>query len=210
MYGNAGDDEASGGAKNDKIFGGPGLDVLYGGDGNDIVAGNDDDDQLFGDAGKDKLYGGLGNDELHGGWGGDILNGGPGDDLLDGDEGWDKEIDGTPVDLDVELVALLSSPTGVSGQAEYSYEADDLDGAELELEIEINGAAPLTTQGVTIDGTSLGSISVDAAGHGWLKFSSDPDDEGDDEIAFPGGFSIHAGSTIQIGLDITGTFAVPT
>jgi Ca2+-binding RTX toxin-like protein len=206
IYGNAGDDEAHGGDKNDKIFGGPGLDVLYGGGGNDIVAGNEDNDQLFGDSGKDKLYGGAGDDELHGGWGGDMLNGGEGNDLLDGDEGIDREIDGTSVNLDVELLALLSSPTGVSGQAEFSYEADDLDGAELELEIEIDGAVPLTTLDVKLDGTSIGSIAVDAAGHGRLKLSSDPDSEGDTELEFPQDFSIHAGSTILIGLDITGTF----
>jgi Ca2+-binding RTX toxin-like protein len=210
IYGNAGDDDAFGGPKNDKIFGGPGLDQLYGGDGNDFIAGNEGDDQLFGDAGKDALYGTTGNDELHGGWGDDWLSGGEGNDLLDGDEGRDYESDGTSVDLNVELAAVLSSPTGVSGQAEYSYEADDLDGAELELEIEIHGAVPLATLDVLIDGASVGSITVDAGGHGEIKFSSDPDDEGDDEIAFPDGFTIHAGSTIQIGPDITGTFAVPT
>jgi Ca2+-binding RTX toxin-like protein len=210
IYGNAGDDQAFGGPKNDKIFGGPGLNLLHGGDGNDFIAGGEDDDQLFGDAGKDQLYGTSGNDRLHGGWGDDWLSGGEGDDLLDGDEGRDYESDGTSVDLNVELKAVLSSPTGVSGQAEYSYEADDLDGAELELEIEIEGATPLTTLDVQIDGALIGSIAVDASGHGRLKLSSDPDDEGETEIAFPIGFSIHAGSTIQIGADITGTFAVPT
>src|SRR4030095_11514842 len=207
-----GDDTAYGGDKNDKIFGGPGLDILDGGNGNDIIAGNEDDDQLFGDAGKDKLYGGDGNDELHGGWGGDALVGGTGDDLLDGDEGSDWESGGTKVDLDVELVALLSNSTGASGQAEYSHEADDVDGAELELEIEIQGAVPLVPMDVKIDDTLVGSITPDDSGHGKLKFSTDPDDDGDGEaeIAFPSGFSLHAGSTIALCLDITGTFVEPT
>jgi len=212
LYGNAGDDEALGGDKNDKIFGGPGLDVLFGGNGNDILAGNEDDDQLYGDGGKDKLYGGDGNDELHGGWGGDLLVGGAGDDLLDGDEGFDKEWGGTPVDLDLELIAVLTStPPGATGVAEFAHEADEIDGTELELEIEIDGAVPLTTLDVKIDGTSIGSLATDATGSGRLKLSSDPDDDGDGELElpFPLGFSIHAGSIIAIGSNITGTFAAP-
>jgi len=209
IYGNAGDDEAHGGEKNDKIFGGPGLDVLYGGGGNDILAGNEDDDQLFGDGGKDKLYGSDGDDELHGGWGGDNLYGGAGDDLLDGDEGIDRETDGTSVNLDIELVALLAStPPGVTGSAEFKFEADDTEGAELELEIEIAGATPNTSLELRIDGTLIGSIAVNDLGDGGLRFSSDPDDDGDGpvELAFPAGLILHVGSTILIGTNITGTF----
>ncbi len=212
INGNEGNDTASGGDKNDKIVGGPGDDVLYGDSGNDVIAGTQGDDQLFGDVGKDKLYGGDDNDELHGGWGNDLLVGGPGDDLLDGDEGWDREFGGTSVNLDVELVAVLSSPGGVTGQAEYAHEANELDGAELELVIEIAGAVPLAPLEVKIDDTFVGSITPNESGVGKLKFSSDPDDDGDGEVelAFPDGFSLHADSTILIGLDITGTFAVPT
>jgi Ca2+-binding RTX toxin-like protein len=209
LYGNEGDDQASGGAKNDKLIGGPGLDILSGGDGHDILAGNEDDDLLFGDGGHDKIYGHAGDDTLHGGWGNDRLSGGDGDDLLDGDEGHDHELGGTSVDLDIELSAVLAGSLGVTGHADYSHEADDLDGAALELVIEIDGAVPLTPLEVKIDGTSIGSIEVDAAGHGRLKFSSDPDSEGDTELEFPAEFSLHSGSTILIGLDITGTFAAP-
>jgi Ca2+-binding RTX toxin-like protein len=211
LNGEADNDIASGGDKNDVIVGGSGSDVLYGGNGNDVIAGTQDDDQLFGDSGKDKLYGDDGNDELHGGWGGDLLNGGAGDDLLDGDQGSDQEFNGTSVNLDVELVAVLSSPGGVSGQANFLHAADETGGVELELEIKFEGAEPLVPLDVTIDGNLVGSITPDENGIGKLKFSTDPDDDGDGEVelAFPGGFSLHANSTILIGLDITGTFAVP-
>ena len=211
MNGDADNDIVSGGDKNDIIVGGSGSDVLFGGTGNDVIAGTQDDDQLFGDSGKDSLYGDDGNDELHGGWGGDLLNGGAGDDLLDGDEGSDQEFNGTSVNLDVELVAVLSSPGGVSGLAKFSYAADTTGGAELELKIEFEGAEPLVPLEVTINGNLIGSITPDEGGIGKLKFSTDPDDDGDGEVelAFPGGFSLHADSPILIGLDITGTFAVP-
>jgi Ca2+-binding RTX toxin-like protein len=206
IYGGLGADVAFGGAKNDKMFGGAGDDELHGGEGNDIIVGNEDNDELFGDGGHDKLYGCAGDDTLHGGTGNDLLRGGDGNDLLDGGEGNDREFGGNEVDLDAELLALLSSPSGASGEARLGYEADEASGPELELQIEVVGGPAGATLEILIDGALIGSITLDSLGNGRLNFSSDIDDEGEAEIELPAGLEIHSGSIIQIGTDITGTF----
>jgi hypothetical protein len=108
----------------------------------------------------------------------------------------------------MQLAAVLASPAGVSGSATLAFEADDANGAELELTIEIAGATPDDVLDVVIDGIPVGSITVDPLGGGLLKLSSDEDDDGEGiELTFPDGLVLQVGSTILIGTDITGTFA---
>jgi Ca2+-binding RTX toxin-like protein len=209
LHGGAGADEAWGGTGFDHLHGEDGDDFLYGEDGHDLVYGELGNDLLDGGSGKDKLWGGAGDDRIKGGWGNDHLNGGDGNDLLDGDEGTDHEWNGASVDLDlVELAALLSSPSGAYGTAQFGYEAEAGDTAELVLEIEVHGA-PAGVHEVYIDGVLVGSITVDALGDGTLKFSSNTDDDGDGEVELllPAGLNLQVGSTVLIGTDITGTFA---
>ena len=93
MYGEGGDDWASGadgndyvygGPDNDTLYGGPGFDYLFGGSGDDDLDGGDDADTLQGGDGDDRLEGGQGNDHLFGGAGSDALLGWSGLDTGDG------------------------------------------------------------------------------------------------------------------------------
>jgi Ca2+-binding RTX toxin-like protein len=111
FFGNAGDDDATGGGKRDSLDGGPGNDKLrgladrdslfgrvdddhlVGGPGADLVSGGVGDDRLAGSGGADVIGGGLGMDVLLGGPGPDRLLGGPGRDRLRGGAGHDTEID---------------------------------------------------------------------------------------------------------------------
>ncbi len=89
MYGDAGDDDLSGGS---------GVDRLSGGDGNDWLKAGSGDDRLYGDSGDDVLDGGAGNDQLSGGAGADALLGGQGNDVLSGSDGDDVLFGGDGVD----------------------------------------------------------------------------------------------------------------
>ncbi len=208
LYGNDGNDQGWAGGGNDQCFGGADDDTFYGGGGNDLLYGEDGDDSLSGEWGLDQCHGGDGNDTLLGGEGSDLMNGGDGDDLCDDNQGYNRIVSGSSVNLGVELLATLSNSSGVTGVAKYEFEADDEDGAELELEIEIEGATPDAVLDVTIDGILVGTITVDSLGAGKLKLTTDEDDDGEGvETLLPEGLVIHAGSSVLVGTDITGTFA---
>ena len=95
--------------------------------------------------------------------------------------------------------ANLTSSTGATGQAEYN-----MDGSGNEFQVEVKHAAPNSTLDVTIDGTVVGQVAVDAGGEGKLSFSSQP---GSHEAAFPSNFpKIQANTPITVGSDLSGNF----
>ena len=230
MYGNAGNDFFTGGDGNDRVEGGNGNDTADGGEGNDTILGGAGDDllaggaghdQIFGDAGLDWLDGGDGNDILGGGIGDDSLKGGAGDDrlngdagvnLLDGDDGNNTFANGTIVDFDPPpppaefdpLLADLSSPGGVFGQAIWERETTDA-GLETFLHIMVQGGPAGSSLVVTVNGVEIGTILFDGDGYGSLRFGTFPDQLGELPLPFE---SLAADSTILIGADITGTFVL--
>jgi Ca2+-binding RTX toxin-like protein len=208
LYGNDGNDRGWAGNGNDMCYGGAGDDAYFGGGGNDLLFGEEGEDSLAGEWGLDQCHGGSGNDTLMGGEGSDLMDGGDGDDLCDDVLGFNRVVSGSKVNLEIELLAALANSSGVTGYAKYEYEADDDDGAELELEIEIEDATPDAILDVTIDGILVGTITVDSLGNGKLKLTTDEDDDGEGtETLLPEGLVIHAGSSVLVGTDVTGTFA---
>jgi len=235
-HGDAGNDHVLGGADNDQLFGDAGHDALDGGDGDDILdggdnkdhlnggAGNDQlfgqgdkdllwggdgDDQLFGGSDNDHLWGGAGNDDLKAGAGNDQLDGGTGDNLLDGDTGHDHYKNGFVVDLDQSLTVEMTNADGVVAVATFGFVVEN--GAVVQKlvitvdNVPTDGVTPVDLP-VTINSMSVGSITVDpVTGHGSLTFTTSTT-PGPDELAFPAGLSLSAGSTIEIGSDLTGTF----
>jgi len=238
VHGDAGNDHVLGGAGSDQLFGDAGHDavsgddgddVLHGGLGHDHLFGNAGNDQLFGDENKDLLWGGDGDDQLVGGgdndhlwgnWGNDLLkgeggsdhlDGGAGDNLLDGDSGANHYKNGFVVDLDLNLSAELTSATGAVALVTFQYFVENgMVVQKLAITVDhvpTDGINPVDLP-VTIDGTSVGTITADAVtGQGSLTFttSSTPDAG---EQPFPTGLSLHDGSVITIGSDLTGTFVV--
>lgn len=81
--------------------------------------------------------------------------------------------------------------------------------AESELKISATNLAADSSFDVIIGGVSVGQITTDANGQGNLVLSSVPN--GTSELPLPTDFpAIDAGVTVQIGRDLTGTFAIPT
>jgi PKD domain-containing protein/FG-GAP repeat protein/lactonase family protein with 7-bladed beta-propeller/hemolysin type calcium-binding protein len=90
LFGDAGDDELTGGDQGDQIYGGPGADRIQVGEGNDVADGGEGDDVIFADSGVNALSGGAGDDKITGGRDADVLSGGPGADTLHGAGGDDQ------------------------------------------------------------------------------------------------------------------------
>jgi Ca2+-binding RTX toxin-like protein len=236
INGGAGNDHVFGGAGNDQLFGDAGHDMLSGDDGDDVLDGGDNkdhlyggtgNDQLFGQGDKDLLWGGDGDDVLDGGddndhlWGGagndalkgdsgsDHLDGGSGDNLLDGDTGHDHYKNGFVVDLDQSLTVQMTGTSGELAVATFQYVVEN--GAVVQKltitvdNVPTDGVTPVDLP-VAIDGTSVGSITVDpVTGHGSLTFTTSAT-PGPGELPFPTGLMLTEGSTITIGSDLSGTF----
>lgn len=200
LVGGDGLDVIDGGTGNDKIAGQDGSDEITGGDGNDKLNGNRGKDMLDGGPGRDRLKGGSSDDLLKGGDGRDSLDGGRGDDLLDGDDGDDRERRGHSVDIESTLFAPM---VGVNGKAKFERDVDH--DIELEFELQVEDA-PAGTYAVDIDGTSIGTITVNSFGNGRLEYSTEPDDPGEQQMpaSFP---TVAAGSVITIAGLGSGTFA---
>jgi Ca2+-binding RTX toxin-like protein len=117
FYGEAGVDNATGGAGDDVLSGGDGTDTMAGGWGHDILDGGNETDTLDGEGGNDQIDGGNGDDILDGGSWNDTITGGPGNDTIDGGPD-DDEIDGGPDnDILVGDTGNDSIETGASGPA---------------------------------------------------------------------------------------------
>jgi Ca2+-binding RTX toxin-like protein len=202
--GGDGDDIVHGEDGHDRLRGGAGNDQLYGEGNKDLMWGEDGDDYLQGDDDKDKLWGGNDDDILSGGAGNDHLNGGSGEDFLDGGEGNDHEKDGDSVDLETELAVDVTSPSGARLQASFEFENED-GTPEMELEVMVSGLAASTGYNLLI-GSTVVPFTTDGSGNATLKFSSNPDEV--DELPFPAGSVVTAGTTISVeGTDLSGTFA---
>ena len=104
--------------------------------------------------------------------------------------------------------ASLTNGTTSVGRAVFStYTNSDGTTTDL-LRVHLKGADTSTTLDVSIDGTSLGSISTDAKGNGILILSSNPKSSNVGQL--PTGFTVTSTSTIQIGTTITGSFGSST
>src|SRR5262249_18401461 len=79
LYGDAGNDQLTGGGGGNELFGGPGDDKLTGGLGNDLLVGGDGNDRLTDASGTNVLLGGGGAGRPPGGKGDDLLVAGPTD-----------------------------------------------------------------------------------------------------------------------------------
>jgi Ca2+-binding RTX toxin-like protein len=86
LWGNAGNNQITGGTRNDFIDGKEGADTLFGGAGDDQLFGGPGDDVLLGSEGQDLLVGGPGNDTLTR-VGHERLFGDDGNDTLHGNDG---------------------------------------------------------------------------------------------------------------------------
>lgn len=82
------------------------------------------------------------------------------------------------------LVASLSNANGATGTAAF----DESSGS---LKVNVTGAAASSTLDISIDGTSVGTVTTDESGNGHARLTGVP---------------ASAGSTILVG-DLTGTFA---
>ena len=76
---------------------------------------------------------------------------------------------------EMELRARLKSDSAAHGEAEYEAETEH-GKTEQEFEVEIEDAEPGSVHDVSIDGTSVGQLSVGDGGKGRLSLSSHPED----------------------------------
>jgi hypothetical protein len=103
----------------------------------------------------------------------------------------------------IHLRADLTGPAGSSGWAQYRWEVSD-GVTQVELEIEVDDAAPLQAHTVVVDEIPVGQLRTDAEGMGKLKLSSQP--EGD-SLPLPAGFPVVVqGTPITVGNSIAGIF----
>jgi hypothetical protein len=72
------------------------------------------------------------------------------------------------------------------------------------LRVRVTGADANSKLDVSIDGTSVGSISTDADGNGHLILSSNPDSSNVGQL--PSGLNVTSTSKITVGTSISGTF----
>lgn len=86
-YGDAGNNDISGGSGNDDIESGNGHDNVFGGEGSDTLSGGSGNDHLFG---RSATAGADGYDLIMAGDGSDYLQGNAGDDILAGEGGSDR------------------------------------------------------------------------------------------------------------------------
>jgi hypothetical protein len=103
------------------------------------------------------------------------------------------------------LEATLANGTTTVGRSVFSTYTNSDDTTTDILRVHLKGADLSATLDVSVDGTSLGSITTDANGNGILILSSNPKSTNVGQL--PAGFTIASSSTITIGTSITGSFA---
>ncbi|GAA4226544.1 Ca2+-binding RTX toxin-like protein [Sagittula marina] len=135
-----GDDFIVGTASDDTISGGDGQDDIEGGAGNDSLDGGDGDDVLVGDAGNDTLDGGQGADDMQGGEGDDLLR--------------VSQVDTADGGAGVDTVELMDLSTLTIAELETLMSGGLVD----------NPAAPGTTLGLSLDGTTTPGGDLDILG----------------------------------------------
>ncbi len=204
-YGDAGDDNLTGGRGNDELYGGSGVDVIRGGQGRDIVQGGDDDDLLIWSVGDGSDFsfdgeGGRDSLEMTGTDAADLFTiGAAGAGLLIGDG---------VSSLVVERVELVSLQ-GRRGAD--SFMVDDLTGAQVsQVTLELGADAVRDT--VVIHGTGgadLYEVSTQKVPGRVLLDNGTPEDPTDDVLqeadallfAKSGGVSV---TVLDAGLGLAG------
>lgn len=101
------------------VRGGDHFDQIFGGQGNDVLDGGNHDDRIWAGGGADAVYGGHGNDRLFGNDGYDTLVGGAGADFMDDGSRTAHEAYTHDADADVDYVADMFAPNGVSYSADH-------------------------------------------------------------------------------------------
>lgn len=120
----------------------------------------------------------------------------------------DIDCDTTEIGSTTVLVATIAGTTGGSGTATFKTTKQDST-TENELEVIGKGLTPDSKLDVVVAGVTVGQLPTDASGNGTLKLATTPDSA--DETAIPSDFpTVDTTTTIKIGTDATGTFAVPT
>jgi Ca2+-binding RTX toxin-like protein len=215
LQGGAANDTLNGGGGNDSVDGGAGNDDVDGDQGNDVVAGGEGDDECFGGTGNDDVAGDEGHDLVageagvdvcHGGSGNDYCNGGGDDgDIIDGDDGDDTHAGGECIDLDRSYHAVLTAEGYYHADVYFTtYDENGITDTDFYLLIECG--PPSETVDIVIDGVTIGTITLDDVGYGWIEFSTDVSDT--DAEAFPVDFpTIASGSDIAVGNVFQGEFA---
>ncbi len=119
IYGEAGNDQITGGSADDLLDGGDGVDRVWGMGGNDLLLGGAGGDFLDGREGDDLVLGGDGDDQVLGFTGRDVLVGGLGTDRVDGGAGEDILIGGRTA-YDTNAAALLALLAEWSGPGNFA------------------------------------------------------------------------------------------
>ncbi|KIN71487.1 Hint domain-containing protein [Sulfitobacter guttiformis] len=173
-YGQAGDDQLTGGSGSDRLDGGIGNDTIFGGIGQDTLVGDDGDDLIDGGAGNDSIIGGAGADTLAGGDGDDYIEGGAGNDFLttglgqdtlmggDGNDtlmnsDGDDSLDGGAGDDSIVATGGMDTLRGGTG-ADYMDGGDDAD--TFIIEDSFGNDTIIGGEGLT-DGTDVDSDTID-------------------------------------------------
>lgn len=161
----------------DRLFGGSGNDTLISGKGNDVLDGGHGNDHLNGGKGNDQLIGGSGIDRLIGGKGDDVLVGGIGRDTLTGNTGRDTfvyaslneagdvitDFNGSEDLIDLRSIMSQTQYSGNNAFARFvQYVQLEQVGANTEVRVDAdgNGAGQAFTTLVTLQNTTLNSISA--------------------------------------------------
>jgi hypothetical protein len=117
-------------------------------------------------------------------------------------QGQDEGDHGNVARLVAQLTDASSSTTGKAVFTTVTH-ADGT--SDQILRVRLMGADANATLGVSVDGTSVGSIMTDDNGNGHLILSSNPHNS--DVGQLPAGLTVTSTSTITVGTSISGTFS---
>lgn len=107
---------------------------------------------------------------------------------------------------ETQLRASLNGLTSAYGRAEYSVEFEHVR-FESQFEVDLYGAVPRSTYAVSINGSVVGSVTINSRGRGKLEYKHFPHEAG--ELPFPAGFVTPvAGDTVDVGGIVSGSLVV--
>lgn len=104
-------------------------------------------------------------------------------------------------------VATLSDSASVTGKVVFTTITHADGSTDQVLRVRISGAEAGATLDVSIDGTSIGSVTADDSGNAYAIFSTNPKTSNVGQL--PSGLS-STPTSISIGTTITGTFSAAT
>jgi len=112
----------------------------------------------------------------------------------------------TSSDSETQLRASLNGLTSAYGRAEYSVEYEH-GRFESQFEVDLYAAIPGSTYDVSINGSVVGSVTINSRGRGKLEYKDFPHEAG--ELPFPAGFITPvAADTIDVGGIVSGSLIV--